>query len=151
MAGATVGALGGPVGAAGGALIGGGIALGVELGQGFMGALSNSDFFNNAPPGSVGMGGMAMAEGGFVNQPTRALIGEAGPEAVIPLDRFERMMGISNRQSGNSTEQVINLNFDSITIGAGNAVTASDVREIMERQMPNIIRNSLTRGARGVI
>ena len=151
VAGAAIGAVGGPIGAGAGALIGGGLALGVELGQGFMGALSNSDFFNNAPAGSIGMGGMAMATGGFVTSPTQALIGEAGPEAVIPLDRFERMMGISSQQSGNSTEQVINLNFDSITIGAGNAVTASDVREIMERQMPNIIRNSLTRGARGVI
>ena len=30
----------------------------------------------------------AMAEGGIVTQPTRALIGEAGPEAVIPLSRM---------------------------------------------------------------
>ena len=29
----------------------------------------------------------ALAEGGIVTQPTRALIGEAGPEAVIPLSR----------------------------------------------------------------
>ena len=36
-------------------------------------------------------------------------------------------------------------------IGAGNAVTATEVRDIMEAQMPSIIRNSLTRGARGVI
>ena len=89
-----------------------------------------------------------MAHGGLVTGPTRALIGEAGPEAVIPLDRLDRMMGGG---SGNSTEQVINLNFDSINIGAGNAVTATEVRDIMEAQMPSIIRNSLTRGARGVI
>jgi len=31
---------------------------------------------------------MAMAEGGIVTQPTRALIGEAGPEAVIPLSKM---------------------------------------------------------------
>ena len=92
--------------------------------------------------------GMPMATGGLVTAPTRALIGEAGPEAVIPLDRLDRMMGVG---SGNSTEQVINLNFDSINIGAGNAVTATEVRDIMEAQMPSIIRNSLTRGARGVI
>jgi len=28
-----------------------------------------------------------------VTGPTTALIGEAGPEVVIPLDRFEKMMG----------------------------------------------------------
>jgi len=31
---------------------------------------------------------IAMAEGGIVTRPTRALIGEAGPEAVIPLNKM---------------------------------------------------------------
>jgi TP901 family phage tail tape measure protein len=35
----------------------------------------------------------AMAEGGVVTAPTIALIGEAGPEAVIPLDRLGRTPG----------------------------------------------------------
>lgn len=35
----------------------------------------------------------AMAEGGIVMRPTRALIGEAGPEAVIPLSKAGSMMG----------------------------------------------------------
>lgn len=34
-----------------------------------------------------------MAKGGVVTRPTNALIGEAGPEAVIPLDRFNMGMG----------------------------------------------------------
>ena len=135
---------------AGGALIGGGVALGVEVAQGITAGLRNSDFFSNTPS-FAGLGGVSLATGGFVNSPTIAEIGEAGPEAVIPLDRFERMMGISSGNSTNKTEQVINLNFDSINIGAGNAVTATEVRDIMEAQMPSIIRNSLTRGARGVI
>jgi hypothetical protein len=41
---------------------------------------------------------VALAEGGFVNQPTNALIGEAGPEVVMPLDRFERLMGVGENQ-----------------------------------------------------
>jgi hypothetical protein len=36
-------------------------------------------------------GERAMAEGGIVTKPTRALIGEAGAEAVIPLDRMGSM------------------------------------------------------------
>jgi phage-related minor tail protein len=32
-----------------------------------------------------------MAEGGIVTRPTQALIGEAGAEAVIPLDRMGSM------------------------------------------------------------
>jgi hypothetical protein len=35
----------------------------------------------------------ALAEGGIVNRPTLALIGEAGPEAVVPLGRGGGMMG----------------------------------------------------------
>lgn len=38
----------------------------------------------------------AMAEGGYVDQPTMALIGEAGPEVVTPLKEFERMIGIED-------------------------------------------------------
>jgi hypothetical protein len=34
------------------------------------------------------------ADGGFVNGPVNALIGEAGPEVVTPLKDFERMMGL---------------------------------------------------------
>lgn len=40
--------------------------------------------------------GIAMATGGYVDSPTPALIGEAGPEVVIPLDRFEKMMGLTD-------------------------------------------------------
>jgi hypothetical protein len=36
---------------------------------------------------------IAMATGGIVTSPTAALIGEAGPEAVIPLDRMGSMGG----------------------------------------------------------
>jgi len=35
----------------------------------------------------------AMAEGGIVSSPTLALIGEAGPEAVVPLDKMRGMGG----------------------------------------------------------
>lgn len=38
----------------------------------------------------------ALAKGGFVDSPTTALIGEAGPEVVTPLKDFERMMGIGD-------------------------------------------------------
>jgi phage-related protein len=41
------------------------------------------------PPGRV-----PLAKGGLVTGPTNALIGEAGPELVIPLDKFESMFGI---------------------------------------------------------
>ncbi len=36
---------------------------------------------------------LGFAHGGIVTGPTRAIIGEAGPEAVIPLDRLDDFMG----------------------------------------------------------
>lgn len=39
--------------------------------------------------------GLALAEGGIVTSPTTALIGEAGPEAVVPLDQLQTGMNIT--------------------------------------------------------
>tara|TARA_R110000868_G_scaffold161981_2_gene392936 strand:- start:396 stop:1712 length:1317 start_codon:yes stop_codon:yes gene_type:complete len=41
-----------------------------------------------------------MAEGGIVSSPTLALIGEAGPEAVVPLDRLQNGGGITINVTG---------------------------------------------------
>jgi tape measure domain-containing protein len=49
----------------------------------------------SGPPAQNG-NRIALAEGGLVTGPTNALVGEAGPEVVIPLDRFENMMGLNN-------------------------------------------------------
>jgi tape measure domain-containing protein len=59
------------------------------------GSLAGKTFgFNFSEIANVQLNRIALAEGGFVDQPTEALIGEAGPEVVMPLDRFERMMGL---------------------------------------------------------
>lgn len=49
----------------------------------------------------AGEGLTPFATGGFVTGPTPALIGEAGPEVVMPLDRFESMMGLGKGKSVN--------------------------------------------------
>jgi len=41
-----------------------------------------------------------LAEGGIVSSPTLALIGEAGPEAVVPLDRMQSGGGITINVTG---------------------------------------------------
>ena len=41
-----------------------------------------------------------MAEGGIVSSPTLALIGEAGPEAVVPLDRLNTGEGVTINVTG---------------------------------------------------
>ena len=49
--------------------------------------------FNIPRVSQVELGRIALADGGIVTQPINALIGEAGPEAVIPLDKMDRMGG----------------------------------------------------------
>ena len=52
-------------------------------------------------PGSAGTGIPRMASGGIVTTPTIALIGEAGPEAVVPLSGGRGLGGITiNLQAG---------------------------------------------------
>ena len=53
-----------------------------------------------------------LAEGGLVTGPTRALIGEAGPEMVIPLDRFESMLGEGGGGSTVNYYAAPNKSFD---------------------------------------
>lgn len=55
-------------------------------------------------------GRIAMAEGGIVTRATNALIGEKGPEAIIPLNRMGKMGGNTyniNVQAGVGDPQVI--------------------------------------------
>ncbi len=47
-----------------------------------------------------------LADGGFVDRPTMALIGEAGPEVVTPLRDFERMMGLDQKSNAARPIQV---------------------------------------------
>ena len=41
--------------------------------------------------GNISLPRVALADGGIVTGPMNALIGEAGPEAVIPLDKMRKM------------------------------------------------------------
>lgn len=68
--------------------IGGGVA---EMGAVARGVLSQ----DQADALAVRRGFTPFATGGIVTQPTRALIGEAGAEAVIPLDRLQSGMTVN--------------------------------------------------------
>jgi hypothetical protein len=57
-----------------------------------------------------------LALGGVITKPTRALIGEGGPEAVIPMSKLDRMMR-GNRQGGGNTF-IINVQSSSRIGGA---------------------------------
>ena len=64
-----------------------------------------------------------LAEGGIVTSPTMALVGEAGPEAVVPLDRAGAF------GFGGDAEQTIIIQLD------GRTIAQSTVRH-----MPRVLR-----------
>jgi hypothetical protein len=63
------------------------------IGQVSFGRLGGGDDGGNGGANPAGLDYKAMATGGVVTSPTFALIGEAGPEAVIPLDKMGSMGG----------------------------------------------------------
>jgi hypothetical protein len=80
-----------------------GMKSGVKGLKGEIDALTGS--MNTARANATNFGGglatlRPMATGGLVTGPTPALVGEAGPELVIPLDRFESM--VAENSSGKS-------------------------------------------------
>ena len=50
-----------------------------------------------------------LAAGGIVNSPTMAIVGEAGPEAVIPLSQLNGAGGLGGGAAG---QTVINVNIN---------------------------------------
>lgn len=79
----------------------------------------------------------AMADGGIVNGATLAMIGEAGPEAVIPLDRLNAMMAGSG--GGGIT---VNL------FVSGSVATERNLAEGIRRQL---VRVGQRNGSTGVV
>jgi len=60
---------------------------------GFIGEIKIGRIGEGESPAGTGITIPKMATGGIVNSPTLAMIGEAGPEAVIPLSRMGQMGG----------------------------------------------------------
>ena len=103
--------------------------------------------------GAIGFGASFFAEGGIVSGPTAGIVGEAGPEAVIPLDRLGGLVAQGVRQGldsskGSGGQVVIN---GGIHIGSGNNLTVGQVEQMMRQTLPQILRNGMTTGTRSVI
>jgi hypothetical protein len=64
-----------------------------------------------------------MAEGGVVTQPTLALIGEAGSEAVVPLDRM----------GGMGTKVIVNV--------AGSVISEGQLQSVIQDALYNLNRS----------
>ena len=78
------------------------------------------------------------ANGGFVTGPVPALLGEAGPEVVMPLDRFESMFGMTNRNtSKGSSGSTINITVNAGMGSDGGRIGAVIVDEIKKFERSN--------------
>jgi hypothetical protein len=64
-----------------------------------------------------------MAKGGIVTRPTRALVGEAGPEAVIPLDEWREQANINVTVNGTADRDFARVLARQISLG-GDVKTA---------------------------
>ena len=128
-------------GAAAGAWTLGG--LGAAAGTAFGPAGTIIGGVGGAIVGGVAGAVTAMAEGGVVMKPTLALVGEAGPEAVIPL---------TDGGAGGMGGATMVFNFDAITINSlgGGGMHEEAIRFIIAKEFPKIIKASYGRGARGV-
>lgn len=105
-----------------------------------------SDQFNNPLSGGIQA---RFAEGGFVNGPTVGLVGEEGPEVVIPLgagkERRRDALAASAGLGG------MEVSIGDIVINGGSNLSIAEVRALMSSEMPRILRQELLRGTRGVI
>jgi hypothetical protein len=71
------------------------------------------DYIPGYDKGTLGVA--RLAEGGIVNSPTRAIVGEAGPEAVIPLTDMRAVGEFANAAGGGAAPQVtVNMNQDKV-------------------------------------
>lgn len=64
-----------------------------------------------------------MARGGFVDTATLAVVGEAGPEVVMPLDQFINTLGQAQNQGGATYQININAGIGSDPVSIGRYVT----------------------------
>lgn len=69
-----------------------------------------------------------LAEGGIVTRPTMGLIGEAGPEAIIPLNKTTINNYLGRDQGGKRTQTIMNI------FKVGDTVLVEKVCQIVEEQ-----------------
>lgn len=78
-----------------------------------------------------------LAKGGIVNSPTLAMIGEDGPEAVVPLSRRNNPDGIGLGGGGGIT----------VNINVGGVTDRTDKKQLA-REIGDLVRAEMARGGR---
>ena len=91
------------------------------------------------------------ADGGFVSTPTIGLVGEAGPEVVIPLSNGKAGRREALAAKAGLTGNNLSVSIGDIVINGGANLSVSEVRTMISSEMPRILRAEMLRGAKGVI
>ena len=83
---------------------------------------------------------IGLAEGGIVEKPTLAVVGEAGPEMVVPLSGLDRGEGVkplpSSPGSAAGSGMTGGLHIENLSVSAPNATNAEVVNELYRRLRP---------------
>ena len=93
-----------------------------------------------------------LATGGVVTSPTISMIGEAGPEAVLPLNpSILSSLGEAIASSSSSTTQTdsMSVNIGDIVIN-GDTRNPNEIKRVLEAELPRILSKSVRRGNTGV-
>ena len=114
---------------------------------------------NAAQTGRVGEGTisltedtMALASGGVVTRPTFSMVGEAGPEAVLPLNPSVLSSigeAIASSSSTTTTDSSMSVNIGDIVIN-GDTRNPNEIKRVLEAELPRILSKSIRRGNTGV-
>ena len=95
------------------------------------------------------------ADGGIVTGPTMGVVGEAGPEVIIPLDRLESVLqpygNLGNEssamQSSTKTTEELIVNIQNITVNG--VMNADDVGNVIVQALPSALSRALGKNTRG--
>ena len=121
----------------------------VQGGGGFLGLIGqigSALFAPNAKGNVYTSPGLSAYSGTVVNKPTifpfargMGLMGEAGPEAILPLKRgADGKLGVEAGGGGNSMHVTIHQNFPQNTTRATTLQAASDARRVLESASRNM-------------
>jgi len=140
-------------------------ATGASIGTGFTASipsLASPGSFGFAKGGAFSNGVRRFATGGIVNGPTlfpfadggamqMGLMGEAGPEAIMPLQRgADGSLGVRAAMGGNgmggSSSPILNMNFETSTINGVEYVSRDQLELAMAQTRRQASRDGANKG-----
>ena len=95
---------------------------------------------------------IGLASGGVVSRPTFSIVGEAGPEAVLPLNPSVLSSigeAIASSSTTTTTDSSMSVNIGDIVIN-GDTRNPNEIKRVLEAELPRILSKSVRRGNTGV-